>query len=339
MDLSINNGVNPNQTKSCVILINYNGAEDTRACLASLQDSTVPIRIGVVDNTPDDSELSGILELYPDVKLIRSPENLGFGRGNNLGLRWAVEHTGCEFFFLLNNDAVVYPDSIRNLEDAMARHPDVGIMVPRIAYLDRPDTLWYGGGEIDWRRGSARTPGINRASDASMAMIERDVTFATGCAMFVRRSVFVDIGGFDPRFFMYEEDVEFCLRALEHSIRVRYIPQVLILHKCQGSSRDSETPLEDFWSVKNRKLPFYAFHVVRNRLLNMSMHAHGLHLWIFALFFPLYIVRRAVPFLIGGRVDAIKAMFQGGVSYWRDRHERYNDELLDTSVETKPGAP
>jgi len=63
------------------------------------------------------------------------------------------------------------------------------IMTPRIAYLDDPQKLWYGGGEIDWRRTSAFTPGFNQSAQAKLAMTERDVTFASGCALFVRASV------------------------------------------------------------------------------------------------------------------------------------------------------
>src|SRR5208282_489617 len=119
-----------------------------------------------------DPELQTALEFAPAVTLIRASENVGFGRGNNLGIEWALKHTSCEFIFLLNNDAVIYKESIEQLETAMTAQRGVGIMVPRIAYLGDPEVLWYGGGEVDWRRASAFTPGINRSATADLALAE-----------------------------------------------------------------------------------------------------------------------------------------------------------------------
>ena len=297
--------------KTCVISVSYRGSVDTAACLRSLQASATPARVVVIDTTPNDPLLCSALEFTPDVTLIRASGNIGYGRASNLGIQWALENTACEFFLLLNNDAVVFPDSIEILELAMGRHPEVGIMTPRIAYLNDPEMLWYGGGEIDWRRASAFTPGFGEAVNAPLAMIERDVTFASGCALFIRRHIAMRLGGFDPRFFMYEEDVELCLRAVGAGIRIRYIPDALVLHRAQGSSREASNDREQFWSCQSASLPFYAFHVMRNRILNIRLHAHGWNRLVAATFLPLMLARRAIPFLFGGRVDAVVAMFRG----------------------------
>jgi GT2 family glycosyltransferase len=203
----------------------------------------------------------------------------------------------------------------------------VGIMVPRIAYFDDPETLWYGGGDVEWRRASAFTPGINRSASAALALSERDVSFATGCALFARASVFRQLGGFDPRFFMYEEDLELCLRAREKGIRIRYIPRSLVLHRVQGSSRGAANDRRDFWSVDNPRLTFYAYHVIHNRLLNADLHARGKQRLTVIVFFPLFLIRRAIPFLVGGRVDAVWAMFRGITDFWRTRRKNRAAEL------------
>ena len=306
-------------SKTCVISVSYRGSNDTVACVRSLIDSAVPVQIVVVDTTPNDPELQSALQFAPEVKLIHASENVGYGRGCNLGIEWVLANTSCELIFLLNNDAVVFQESIGHLEAAMATHPDVGIMVPRIARLDNPAILWYGGGEIDWRRASAFTPGFNRDANAPLATAERDVTFASGCALFLRRSAAVKLGGFDPRFFMYEEDVELCLRAKENGIRIRYIPRSLVLHRAQGSSRDTVQDRGDFWSVENPNLPFYCFHVMRNRMLNVYLHARGTHRVVAMVFFPLVLARRIIPFLLAGRVDAVAAMIRGIVDSSRAR--------------------
>ena len=313
--------------RTCVITVNYRGASDTAKCVQSLLASEVSVDVVVVDVTPNDPELESVLAPCSPVTLIRLDENVGFGRANNAGIDWALSHTKCEFIFLLNNDTVIYPNSIASLESAMAAAPSVGMMVPRIAYLDAPTKLWYGGGEIDWRRASAFTPGINQSAESELAMTERDVSFATACALFVRRSVLESMGGFDPRFFMYEEDVELCLRAAEKGVRIRYIPQSLILHRAHGSSKGEGEDRTDFWSVKNPRLPFYAFHVIRNRMLTVYLHARGKDLMTAVLFFPLYLVRRAVPFLLGGRIDAIVAMFKAAGDFWRTKRDAVAHEL------------
>lgn len=305
--------------KTCVICVNHKGASDTARCVKSLLQSTVPIEILIIDNSPNDPELEPALTFARDITILRAPENRGFGCANNLAIQWAMVHSQCEFFFLLNNDTVAYEDSVAILERAMANQTGVGIMVPRIAYLDAPNVLWYGGGEMDWRRASAFTPGMNRSASAGPALKERDVGFATGCALFIRRSVLRQLKGFDPRFFMYEEDLEFCLRAAEAGIRIRYIPRSLILHRVQGSSRDCAGDRSNFWSVENPRLAFYAYHIIRNRLLNMHLHAHGRQRATVIIFFPLFLIRRAIPFILGRRFDAVLAMGRGITDFWRVR--------------------
>ncbi len=298
-------------SKTCVISVSYRGSADTAACVGALLASAPPVSIVIIDTTPHDPELQDAMAFAPQVTLLRASENIGFGRANNLGIEWALRNTDCEFLFLLNNDAIVLPDAIARLEAAMDSHPGVGIMAPRIACLHDRDVLWYGGGEIDWRRASAFTPGSGGAADAPLAIKERDVTFASGCALFMRRSIASKLGGFDPRFFMYEEDVELCLRAAESGIRIRYVPQALVLHRAQGSSRTTDSGPADFWSCANPSLPFYAFHVMRNRLLNIRLHARGWRRLVALVCFPALIARRTIPFLLGGRIDAIAAMVRG----------------------------
>ena len=313
--------------RTCVVIVSYRGSADTEICLASLAASLTRVQVVVVDTTPFDAELSAVLDRYPEVKLIQAGENLGFGRGNNVGIRWALEHTACEFLFLLNNDAAVFPDSIPKLESYLQANAELSILTPRIAYRDDPGRLWYGGGEIDWRRVSAVAPGFNESVEAPTALEERNVTFASGCALFMRRQAMEVIRGFDSRFFMYEEDVEWCLRACSKGFVIRYVPSVLILHRAQGGSKSEEEDRTDFWAVTNPRLPFYAFHVIRNRLFNLSMYAHGCNRLTALVFFPAFIARRAGPFLLGRRVDAVVAMFRGAADFWRHRKVKATDEL------------
>lgn len=301
-------------TRTVVILVNYKGAQDTSDCLHSLYASDVVPRIAVVDNTPNDPDLANVMVNYPDAHLIYAPENLGFGGGNNLGINWAMSQTDCEFIFIFNNDATVKQDTITKLEASLNNYPEAGMVTPRIVFMDKPDVLWYGGGEVSWLRGAVVTPGYLGASDTSLALQAREVSFASGCAMLVRRNVMQQLGGFDDRFFMYEEDVEMCLRIKELGWKIRYEPTALVLHAVQASSR-GEQQFVDRLSPVNHNLPFYVYHSVRNRLINMRLHARRKNRLIFIVGFSLLLFKKMMSFAWHKRWDGIAAIFKGWRSY------------------------
>jgi GT2 family glycosyltransferase len=308
-----------NMLRTCVITINYHGAADTAACIKSLLASSVPLAIVVVDNTPNDPGLESALSFCPDVKLIYAPDNIGFSRGNNLGICWALEHTECEYIFFLNNDATVESDTIEKLENVLKNQPNIGISAPRIVFMSDSSMLWYGGGEVSWVRGSAKTPGFMGNSEAPLALKSRYVSFASGCSILVRRELLEKEGGFDERFFMYEEDLELCLRARENGYLIWYESSALVHHVSHGavtdSSRENANEYVSMLNSSNPKLPFYVYNQVRNRFLNMRLHAKG-YKWIFFVAgFSLFLLKKIIQFLIAKRWDGIFAIFSGWRSY------------------------
>lgn len=302
-----------------MILVNYKGAQDTAACLSSLYISNIVLRIVVVDNTPNDPDLPDVMANFPDVHLIYASENLGFGRGNNLGIDWALANIDCEFIFILNNDAMVEADTMQRLEWAMDAHPDAGILAPRIVLAEDPNVLWYGGGEVDWRRGGGIVPGVLGASTAPLAMQSRCITFASGCAMLIRRELLEKIGGFDDRYFMYEEDLELGLRAQKAGYSIWYEPLALVRHVGQGSMRKGGA-FVGVWSPANPRLPFYVYHIVRNRLLTVHLHARSIQRLKFAIGFPVLILIKLMQFIRHRRWDGVRAVFRGWVAYRQLRH-------------------
>lgn len=302
-------------SRSTVILVNYKGAKDTLACLRSFYASDVVPHVVLVDNTPNDLGMQDILVKYPDVHFISAAQNLGFGGGNNLGINWALSKTECEFIFIFNNDATVEADTITQLETSLDNHPEVGMVTPRIVFMDNPNMLWYGGGEVSWLRGSAFTPGFMGSSDAPLALQAREVSFASGCALLIRRELMAELSGFDERFFMYEEDVELCLRIQDLGWSIRYEPGALVFHRVQASSRDKQQEFVEMWSALNQNLPFYVYHLVRNRLINMRLHAKGFNRFIFIMGFSLFLLKKSLHFLVHKRWDGIAAIFKGWRSY------------------------
>lgn len=301
------------------VTINYKCAQDTASCVASLQGSTIPVAVVVVDNSPNDLELEQALAPFAGVHLIRAPENLGFGRGNNLGIEWALSHDDCGYVLILNNDATIRPDAVQRLLAALDLHPEAGMATPRIVLAEDETRLWYGGGEVDWRRGGGRVPGVLGPADATLAMQGRFVTFASGCAMLIRGELLRSVGGFDERFFMYEEDLELCLRFARHGWKCWYEPFAVVSHVGQGSLRNLQgAEFTGAWSPQNCNLAFYVYHITRNRLLTMHVYAVGKKRIEFRFFFPLFLTVKLLRFTIHRRWDAIRAMSAGWCAY---RHE------------------
>ena len=312
------------EPKVGVILVNYFGAGDTAQCLGSLRRSDESVKVVLVDNSPNDPDLEKVLRDYPEVHLINAPENLGFGKGNNLGIDWVLSNTDCEYIFILNNDATVKPDTVTHLMQAMKQHPEAGIVAPRIVFAENPDVLWYGGGEVDWKRGGGRVPGVMGSANAPLAMQARYVSFASGCAMIFRRKVLEQLGGFDPRFFMYEEDLELSLRVQESGWKVWYDSMAMVFHVGQASMRKEGQNFAGVLWASNPNLSFYILNIIQNRLLNMKMHAHGLNKVEYVIFFPLLLLKLSGLYLFHKRYDALKAMVKAYILY-KNKKEKFNE--------------
>ncbi len=292
------------------IIVNWNNHEDTIKSIVSLNRSSSSTRIIVVDNASQESSYEE-LQKIKGIVLIRNDVNLGFGRGNNVGIRWALENTNCEFVFLLNNDATVKSDTLIYLESAMDSSQEIGVSAPRIVLSDNPLVLWYGGGYFWWPKGAPRTPGYLGPAESQLARTGRDVSFASGCAMMIRRNVLERIGGFDPRYFMYEEDAEICLRIIKSGWKIRYVPDALVEHDCHGSQRRKGIPLIHYLDPINENLCFNIYHTIRNRLLTAKIHASGMNMLKFVAVFPLYLCLICFNFALYRRFDAILVVLKG----------------------------
>ena len=293
-----------------IILVNYNNHDDTLKCLESIELAGFGAMVVVVDNN---STLPGVDEIkarYPKTILIKNDENIGFGRANNIGIDWALKNTNCEYVFILNNDTTINRNTISILEEALSINENIAIAAPKIVMMDDPNLLWYGGGEINWKKCSATIPGYMGTSHCEEANSSRFVTFASGCAILIKRSILEKFGGFDKRFFMYVEDIELCIRIIKNKYHIAYKHEAVVSHKGQGSQRNSEK----FISIehpKNPNLSFFVYHLTKNRLLTISQHASITEAIKFWTFYPFFLFAKSVQYSINGRIDAIKAISKG----------------------------
>lgn len=217
-----------------VVIPNWEQPNDTLACVRSVQKDDYPsLRVLVVDNGSTDESAARISARCPDVRLLALPENLGFAGGSNVGINHALQQ-GADLVFLLNNDTILLPGTITSLVRALARDSTWSIAVPKICFHNEPQRIWAAG--CRWRRFPPQVKMIGFGKpDIPRYNCVRELRYATGCALLMRRSVIEDVRGFDAEFRNYQEDYDFCYRARQAGHRLLYVPRATVLHKVARS--------------------------------------------------------------------------------------------------------
>lgn len=215
-----------------IIVVLYNSAGALPGFLRSLLAQTMTDwRVIAVDNRSHDAAPS-LVEACGDrrVRLIRNSTNLGFARAANQGLR-AAACEGAETFVVFNPDTLFAPDFLAGLLDRQ-RATGALVMAPRIMWADQPGQAWYAGGRFtaDWVFRNVHEP------YDPLEQFSRNVDFASGCCLMLSREVLELVGLLDERFFVYWEDVDYCLRLRRHGIAITYVPDLVLLHEGGASS-------------------------------------------------------------------------------------------------------
>jgi GT2 family glycosyltransferase len=251
--------------KVTVILLNYNGKQDTLECLESiqkLQQKKTKINTIVVDNASKDDSVNVIRAKFPKVTIIENKNNLGFCEGNNVGVKLAFDE-GADFALILNNDTIVHPNLVEGLVQT-AKNQKVGIVSPKIYFApgfefhkdryskgERGKVIWYAGGLIDWNNILPQHKGVDQVDKGQFEKSE-ETSFATGCATLVSREAFKNLGLYDSVYFAYFEDADFSLRAQNHGYRVFYSPKAILWHKNASTFGGSGSPFQDYFITRNR---------------------------------------------------------------------------------------
>lgn len=211
-----------------IIVLNWNGLNDTRECLGSLRELTYPnYRIVVIDNGSTDESVAVLRRDYPEIHLIEAGQNLGFAEGSNMGITYALEH-GADYIMLLNNDTLTAPNFIEPLKDALETGCDV--IAPLIFYASEPNKVWFAGSRIDWPRGHAYHCPAN-VEDSGQFKGIINLEFVTGCCLTASADTWRKVGLLDPRFFAYCEDADWSVRAARLGMRLALAAESRIWHK------------------------------------------------------------------------------------------------------------
>ena len=237
-------------TTTAIVVLNWKNATGTVACLDSLKACTAAdIAVIVIDNGSGDDSVSVIRQRHPDLPLIETGANLGYAGGNNVGIRYALEH-GAEYVGVLNNDALVDRDFLPPLLAANQQTSGGAITTPMICECEAPEIIWALGGSIDWTTATSHRLHAGELRTAWKDRAPHEVDFAMGTAMLAPRQVWERVGLIDESFFLYFEETDWCMQAHRLGIPSVAAPASCIWHEADaGGGRTS--PQVTYYMTRN----------------------------------------------------------------------------------------
>lgn len=236
-----------------IIILNWNGKEDTLACIESLQKMHYANKqIIIVDNASTDDSIERIKREFPELELVVNSANLGYAGGNNAGIRYAVKKQ-VDYLLLLNNDTIVDQHLLNRLVQVMNDHPQIGAVSPMIYYHTSPDVFWFAGGVIDRQRSETVMLGCGEPDRGQFGEQPFPIDYANGCAMMIRSEVLNKVGFLDERFFMYYEEVEWCHRIRKAGYDILAVPGAKVWHKIDPDRRNASARVH-YLMTRNRLL-------------------------------------------------------------------------------------
>ncbi len=212
-----------------------------------------PLKKPVTYTIYEELEVTGIENLKnqdAQMIIIKNRGNYGFAGGNNIGLRYVLARNDYDYIWILNNDTVVEKESLRNMVESMKQDPKIGAIGSKVLYYNEPDIIQTkAGGEfieylgyvkqIDWGK-----------KDCGHEERKYRVDYITGASTLVSRKVLQTVGLINEDYFMYAEDIDWCIRIRQNGFKLGYCPNSLIWHK-EGSTAGYRSPLAEYYSTRN----------------------------------------------------------------------------------------
>jgi GT2 family glycosyltransferase len=278
-----------------LITVNYVSIKDTVEFLESATKLVYPnIEIVVVDNnSPTGKPTEEIKRRFPEVIFIQSETNLGFAGGNNIGIKVAKG----DYYFLLNNDTLLFPNFLEPIVEFMEAHPDAGMASPKMLYADGKTIQFAGAIGISPFTGRGKCLGIYEADTG-----QYDRCYATdlchGAALIIPRKVVAQAGLMPEMYFLYYEEHDWCEIVKRHGYRAYFVGISKVIHK-ESITTGAESPLK-------------AYYMNRNRLIFMRRNFKGLSFLIgMAFFFIVSVPKNTLTYLLKRRIDLLKSFYQG----------------------------
>ena len=277
-----------NYPKVSIIILNWNGLEDTIECLESLKRITYPnYEVIVVDNGSRGNDAQVLQERFGDyIHLIQNDKNYGFAGGANIGIRRALNNSHPDYFLLLNNDTVADPEFLTEMIKVAEAEPAIGVAGAGIYYYNHPDEIQHFiRGKIDLWRGQA-IPLLSivaekikkRESAKEQCDQVEEVAQVTGCCFLIKEQVLRSIGLLDEGYFCYWEETDYCLRAKRAGYKIVYIPKAKVWHK-GGQSGKKIRGLSRYYTTRNR-FKFMKKHATKWQYRCFLIYFFGFYFWL-----------------------------------------------------------
>ncbi|MBN1484507.1 MAG: glycosyltransferase family 2 protein [Chloroflexia bacterium] len=251
-----------------IVVLSWNFKDYTLGCLESVLQMRGPTaQVLLVDNASTDGTVPAVRQAFPQVEIQVNPEDLGFARGMNRGIKVALER-GAEHVMLVSNDTILAEDTLEIMLQAMESDPQVGMVSPLIYYPDR-ERIWYAGAYRRRFFPGLVMPGYGQP-DQPRYHVRREVDYATGCVLLLRADMLRQIGAFDPTFFMYYEDLDLCERARAAGWRILLASDAEIVHLGSASYGEYSTTK---WTYMARYTPTFYRRYYRWPRLSATIYA------------------------------------------------------------------
>lgn len=245
----------------CISVLNWNNHPTTTRCLQALQNSTYTnYEILLVDNASQDNSVEQLRRQFPHIRIIRSPENLGFAGGNELALQVALDNGRFECFWILNNDAMVLPNTLSELIAAYQQHGKAAL------YGGIPVHEINGAYHVHMRVWENRKYRMLREvpiHDYFETLDPRPAEALSGSHLLIPLDVVRQYGFIDTSFFLYSEDADYCFRLREQGIACIKVPSSMVIHYGGTSHKAVDG---------NRLAPVIRYYRARNRIVLFRRH-------------------------------------------------------------------
>ena len=283
-----------------IITINYNGLKDTCELIDTLPLKDKSIEVIVVDNASNQDEAAIIEERYPQVKVIRSKENIGFAGGNNLGIKAAQG----KYLFFLNNDTLLKPQTsgLKPLISRLESSPKIGMVCPKIKFSWDSQLIQFAGytplSPVTMRN---KAIGCGEA-DHGQYDTAHSTPYAHGAAMMVKSEVIEKAGQMPECYFLYYEELDWSMMIRRAGYEIWYEPNCTIFHKESQTTRQNS--------------PLRTYYITRNRFLFTRRNQQGMTKYISYLYLiSLVATRDVLRYAFQRRMDLVRATIRGVVGF------------------------
>jgi N-acetylglucosaminyl-diphospho-decaprenol L-rhamnosyltransferase len=242
------------------ITVNYYSSQLISNLLESLEkQATIPYQLIIVNNSPDESDIE---ELNQDKTVIlQAGENLGFGKGCNLGMQWVYEQNSEGIIWLINPDTLMLTNSLEKVPDFFSNHPEVSILGTMV--YEPSGEIWFGGGEFNRKTGSIIIAYHLFLHNPNADYLTCD--WVTGCSCLINLKKFKNCPEFDAEYFLYYEDFDFCQRYAQQGHVIAMTNHLAVFHQ----------PSE----ITNKNLFHKYYHSTYSYLFTIQKYCHPVIYW------------------------------------------------------------